>query len=193
MMQEALFAIRPEACARFRHAASSCTRCADVCPAGAVSFAVQAHIHARDCRQCGACAAVCPLEAITGGVDLQERKARSLAEVRDVRLQCQRAEGDFGDVDGTVSVHCLQSVSDTQIARALLAGVRRWVFVRNDCSRCERRNPKAGIDAVLRRIHAFAEELGVTVEVEIVQKASTVDFTRRAFWEKRLEEGYGTE
>ncbi len=58
-------ALRPETCAHSRSGQVGCTRCLDVCPAGALfpagdSVALDPHL----CAGCGSCAAVCPTAAI---------------------------------------------------------------------------------------------------------------------------------
>jgi ferredoxin len=60
---------KPELCAHSRSRITGCTRCLDVCPAGAISpagntVAIDPHI----CGGCGSCAAVCPTGAASYAV-----------------------------------------------------------------------------------------------------------------------------
>ncbi len=72
-------ALLPEKCAHARNGQVGCTRCLDVCPAGAIapngdSVAIDPHL----CAGCGNCAAVCPTTAARLVVPGAEAVARQL-------------------------------------------------------------------------------------------------------------------
>ena len=73
---------RAELCAHSRSRITGCTRCLDLCPAGAISSAGDAvAIDPRICGGCGQCAAACPTGAAAYEVpraDLLMRKLRAL-------------------------------------------------------------------------------------------------------------------
>jgi ferredoxin len=72
-------ALRPDLCAHSRNGQVGCTRCLDVCPAGAIipngdAVAIDPHI----CAGCGQCAAVCPTTAVRYAAPGAEHVARTL-------------------------------------------------------------------------------------------------------------------
>ena len=86
-------------CAHSRNRRTGCTRCLELCPAGAItpgkdSVAISAEI----CAGCGACASVCPTGAVTYALPPPEATLRRL---RTLLL----AYRDAGGVDAVVLAH----------------------------------------------------------------------------------------
>jgi len=72
-------ALDPAKCAHARNGQTGCTRCLDVCPAGAITpagdnVAIDPHI----CAGCGQCVAVCPTTAVRAVTPTAETTARGL-------------------------------------------------------------------------------------------------------------------
>src|SRR6267154_708457 len=88
-----------ELCAHARSRIVGCTRCLDLCPAGAIAPAGDhVAIDARICAGCGQCAAVCP----TGAASYALPPAEAL--LRQLRAML-RAYGEAGGRDAIVLVH----------------------------------------------------------------------------------------
>lgn len=56
--------VDPQQCSRLRHQRSSCTLCADCCPAQAITWRETLQVDPDQCTGCGICAAVCPTGAL---------------------------------------------------------------------------------------------------------------------------------
>ncbi len=80
--------LQPDLCAHGARGLTGCTRCLDVCPAGAISSAGSViQIDPKICHQKGLCAAVCPTDALTPlmhkDIDLLTAVRLSLADNPD--------------------------------------------------------------------------------------------------------------
>lgn len=78
-------------CQRMRFRASSCQRCLDLCPHGALTFANGLAIDAEKCRGCLLCTTVCPVGALEPRSDFSLCLAQ-LARVPDPVLGCIRTK-----------------------------------------------------------------------------------------------------
>jgi len=86
-------------CAHQRNRRTGCTRCLDLCPAGAIAPAGDhVAIDAAICAGCGACAAVCPTGAATYAVPPDEAVLRRLRVI-------MMAYNDAGGRDGVLLLH----------------------------------------------------------------------------------------
>jgi ferredoxin len=71
--------LSPDICAHSRNRKTGCTRCLDLCPAGAISPAGESvAIDAEICAGCGQCAAACPTGAASYALPAAETLARRL-------------------------------------------------------------------------------------------------------------------
>lgn len=91
---------------------SSCERCTDVCPTGAVSAGGSVRIDRAACIDCALCAAVCPTEALLASVNtpgnLYTRIARRIEEhdLDVLYLTCSQTDVDEAS-DAVFTVPCL--------------------------------------------------------------------------------------
>jgi ferredoxin len=104
---------KPDLCAHSRSRITGCTRCLDVCPAGAISpagnmVAIDPHI----CGGCGSCAAVCP----TGAASYAVPAADLLMQQLRAALVAYRTAG--GTVAPLVLVHDRAHGQDVILAAA---------------------------------------------------------------------------
>lgn len=83
--------IEASRCLRMRFSASSCRRCADICPHGAVNLNGGFSIDADRCRGCLLCTTVCPSGALEHNCDFSARTA-PLARVPEPVLGCFRTK-----------------------------------------------------------------------------------------------------
>lgn len=78
-------------CQRMRFSESSCQRCLEVCPHGAVTLDRSLVIHAEQCRGCLLCTTVCPVGALEARSDFSVCLAQ-LARVQEPVLGCIRTK-----------------------------------------------------------------------------------------------------
>jgi formate hydrogenlyase subunit 6/NADH:ubiquinone oxidoreductase subunit I len=90
MGQENAFRMELERCLRIRSRLSSCTRCIDACPEGALSIGKEGFIVSERCTLCGLCMAACPTGAIA--VAMQDTLGAGFLTLNDRRrlLACKK-------------------------------------------------------------------------------------------------------
>ncbi len=116
-------ALHPSRCAHSRSGQIGCTRCLDVCPAGAItpagdSVAIDPHI----CAGCGTCAAVCPSTAVEYVVPGAQATARWLRTV----LAAYRDAGATGRDAGTAEPAVLLLLHDAKHGAPLIDALARF-------------------------------------------------------------------
>lgn len=126
-------------CLRHRHKASSCRRCADACPAAAVSLREGKGVFLdRDrCTGCGLCVNLCPTEAFTWKRLRQDLRSRAGERSGPMVVGCHLGGHDRGSAGGVeMVVPCLGAL-DEGILAGLLAqrGAEVW-FDDTGCSSC---------------------------------------------------------
>ncbi len=141
-------------CAHSRSQKTGCTKCLDVCPAGAISDAGDGvAIDSGICGGCGSCHAVCP----TGSIDYQYPPRNDLIERGQVLLNAFRAAGGdnpvllvhdepFGaDLIAALArygrglparviplqIHAVSMVGHVEMAALLASGAQQLIFVCN--------------------------------------------------------------
>ncbi len=117
----------PGLCAHSRNRRTGCTRCLDLCPAGAITPAKDSvAISSETCAGCGACAAVCPTGAVTYALP---PPATTAARVRALVLGFAAAGGRdpvvllHDEAHGEALLHALARHGDGLPARVLPLGV----------------------------------------------------------------------
>src|SRR5512140_2953940 len=78
-------------CLRMRFSESSCRRCTDICPHGAVTLGSGLSLNPEQCRGCLLCTAVCPSGALEQNNDFSDCLAQ-LSRVPDPVLGCIRTK-----------------------------------------------------------------------------------------------------
>ena len=130
------------ACVKNRH--STCSRCQDICPTGAVSVAAgKVAIMHTQCEGCGACTTVCPTEALVPldptDDELRQRVARARAVTGStLYFACARmAAKQIADPSRFVEVPCLARVEESLLLQQILDGAERVVLIDGTCSTCK--------------------------------------------------------
>lgn len=161
------------ACVKNRH--SSCSRCEDICPTGAISVGAGkvAIMHAQ-CEGCGACTTVCPTEAL---VPLDPTDAQLRTRVAQARkatgstlyFACARmAAKQIADPDRFVEVPCLARVEESLLLQQILGGVERVVLIDGNCSTCKLQVCGPIVQMVASTCNDLLEARGNPVRVERV-------------------------
>lgn len=97
---------------------SSCTRCLDVCPTGAISLSPRLSIDQDACVGCVLCAAVCPVDAITSSthppINTHQRIEQAAGKPHREPFYLTCSQTDVADASESVyTVPCLGIVSKT--------------------------------------------------------------------------------
>ena len=128
----------PAACAKVRHQGSSCRRCLDVCPAGALQVGDTLTVDPDRCVSCGFCAAVCRTGALAfrrGHVQLL-KEAEALALTRgEVTFACPRYRND-APRSAVVRVLCLAAIDDVVLLGSVARGARSLHLLDAPCRDC---------------------------------------------------------
>ena len=121
---------------------SSCSRCVEACPVGAIRLGKTPEVDPSKCTLCGACMRACPTEALVASPPYSELVER--VEVSDgvAVLRCGE------------SINCIAHVDESLVAALRARGARR--VVAEVCRDCRR---GVDVDAEARRLG----ELGVEV------------------------------
>lgn len=167
-------------CLPMRFCESSCRRCADICPHGAVSLEGGLSIDPRHCRGCLLCTAACPSGALEQNGDFSACLAR-LSRVPEPVLGCFRTKGC---ANGTVP--CLGGLSEEHLVALSHALTGRLTLNLSACGDCA--NSRM-IVMLGRRLDAIAEAglSGGTCRIVIAESAGDIRYRdepldRRSFF-----------
>ncbi len=136
--------IRPQWCTRVRNNKSTCSKCMDTCPHGAVlAFENKVAIDRDACTGCGACTAACPTGALAcanpAHGQLTEQIDRIAADHQQLAFCCQRSGLHEHDDARFVEVGCLAQLDEVLVAHAATCDVLAIALVSGECSTCPNR------------------------------------------------------
>jgi formate hydrogenlyase subunit 6/NADH:ubiquinone oxidoreductase subunit I len=186
--------ITRERCTRYRHHASTCSRCADLCSSAALSLAEHHPVlDSSRCTECGACASVCPTEAIeaTAPSD-KELSAEVCAQAirhGSVTLACKQASSR---PESASSVTCLARLDLSMLLLAVAKGATNISLLTGACSECASGTALPYICNTVAAVEGLTKALGVPIRVSIEasvaapvlqpENAADVDLSRRSFF-----------
>lgn len=132
-------------CVAVRNRNSSCSKCADVCIAQAITVSKnELTINASACVGCGACVATCPTAALVSLDPMDEDLAVSIAQAVQQTgtgtavIACARmAARQLGDPEKFATVPCLGRVGEALLVALASHGVGDIVLVDGTCSTCK--------------------------------------------------------
>jgi ferredoxin len=154
-----------EHCARKRHRLSTCRRCIEACPAGAITWEEGLEIDWEACTGCGICAAVCPTAALEAGEpsddELLIRVQRAVEQQGWVAFACPRAQEDSQGGGACLTVGCLGRLNEGLLVGAASAGALSLWLVDGACEGCPQAVGRDVAGAVLARSNALLEAMGL--------------------------------
>lgn len=123
--------ITEEYCLHSRHQGSSCNRCTDVCPQGAIE---KGKYIAEKCDGCGLCATICPAGAIqqTWLVKLLPQLIRHVRDVQACAFVCRKSP----KVAGAFRIPCLLGCSEALLLLLASQGAKRILLGAENCAEC---------------------------------------------------------
>ena len=159
-------------CVAVRNRHSSCAKCADACPTGAVFAADNVlSLDAETCVACGACTTACPTEALIPLRPLDEDLASAVvAGVANTGgtavFACARiASKHVGDPTKYAEVPCLARMEESVLLGLAARGVRDIVLVDGTCATCRFRGNVPGIEAVVASANDLMAAQGSDIRV----------------------------
>ncbi len=152
-------------CARARHRKSTCTRCADACPTGAISWEESLTVDSEKCTACGACAAVCPTGALEARSpvdgELLARVSRLAGEKKQVVFACPRVLEESGVHEGgLIALRCLARLHEAVLVGAVVAGAESLLLVNGACAGCPQGKALAVVRESVERANRLLEAFG---------------------------------
>ncbi len=164
--------VAPERCVAVRNRHSSCKKCSEACPVGAVSVGNNVvSIDAGACMACGACTTVCPTEALIPLEPLDEDLASAIADATlaadglSVFACARMAARRQGDPDRYATVPCLARMEESVLLALVARGVQDVVLVDGNCATCKHRGCVPGIEATVGSANALLAAQGSEVRV----------------------------
>ncbi len=164
--------VHTERCARGRHRKSTCTRCADVCPTGAISWAEGLAVDPDKCTGCGACAAICPtgaLEASSPADGELLARARQVAQTRKtVAFACPRyVEAGPGARAACVEVSCIGRLHEAVLVGAVATGAQWVLLLDGACEGCPSAKAHEVAERMVARANGLLQAFGVSSRVSL--------------------------
>jgi ferredoxin len=162
-------AVAAEHCARQRHRRSTCTRCVDVCPVGAITWNDGPEIDWEACTGCGICATVCPTAALKASDPADDEMLvqiqRSVEKQGWVAFACPNARQGAAGSGACIPVNCLGRLDEGLLVSAAACGAQSVWLVDGACTDCPQAMGRETAAAVLARSNALLEAFGVRPHV----------------------------
>lgn len=172
-------------CLRVRFSGSSCSRCVNICPHGAIDLSGGLSIDSGRCRGCLLCTAVCPVGALEQCADFSVSLS-SLARVSDPTVGCARSQAAVN-----LRVPCLGGLAIEHLLALLQSPARSITLARDACDNCPNRSmiphlqarldmlAHVGLSLVTERIRLAATTSEISCQEESVSRRSFFSSLRR--------------
>lgn len=163
-------------CVAVRNRNASCRKCAEACPAAAITVSNNTvSVDPNACVDCGACASVCPTSALLMEDPSFASTVASALKRADAKsglcvIACARAAArHVADDERFAEVPCLGHVSDLMLVEAAAAGFDDVVLVDGDCQSCKYGAVSPQVDASVSCAADLLEAVGSSA---IITRAS---------------------
>lgn len=160
-------------CIAVRNRHSSCHKCSEACPAGAIyAEKNKLEFDAALCMNCGSCTTVCPVEALVSLLPDDEtlRKAINLtmpeADGAAVFACARIASKGLADPVKYAEVPCLSRMEESMLLELAAQGVTEIVLVDGTCKTCKYRSCRKLIREVVDTANVLLETQGSDVRVK---------------------------
>lgn len=162
--------VRGDLCARGRHRKSTCTRCADACPTGAIVWAEELAVDPEKCTGCGACAAVCPTGALEacqpGDAELLGRVRHAAQAFKTVAFACPR----YVDTEPSAKAVCVEVPCVGRLNEAVLVGAAamqaQWVLLLDGaCEGCPSAKAHESAERMADHANGLLQAFGMSPRV----------------------------
>lgn len=199
-LQSVDITVHQNRCAVVRNRNAQCTRCADVCTSGCISYDDnELIISPHKCIGCGTCATACPTCALEAHHPndaelLHQCLAAMCATDGEVVIACEQitkaAEGLF-DPEKVVCVTCLGRVEESLLVTLVTAGAKHVSLVSGKCDACEHNTGRQMAELVAETANTLLETWNSDVKVDVVAKfpgavrktsKGAYDASKRAFF-----------
>lgn len=148
-LQSVDITVHQNRCAVVRNRNATCTRCAEACTSGCISYLEgETVISPEKCIGCGTCATVCPTCALEAhhpnDKELYEACTQAMQNAEgEAVIACEQlleAAAGLYDPERVVGVKCLGRVEESLLILLARAGAHRVALVQGKCDGC-RQNP----------------------------------------------------
>lgn len=164
--------INSSRCLRMRFSGSSCSRCTDICPRGAIDLEDSLSIDRHSCSGCLLCSTVCPSGALEQRADFSVSLAK-LSTLPEPVLGC------LGTQERShANMACLGGLSEEHLI-ALYAGTRQIQLDITTCSGCSN---LGAVNLLRERLADLEGKTGMALvgKIRLVEKTTESAFRREA-------------
>lgn len=178
-LNSADIAVHQNRCAVVRNRNATCTKCAEACTSGCLSYDENQLVVAPEkCIGCGTCATVCPtcaIEAVhpSDAELFQSCEAAMRAADGEAVIACEQilgaADGLY-DPEKVVSVTCLGRVEESLLVTLVNAGVQHISLVQAKCSACPHAVGRETANLVCDTTNMLLETWNNPVRASVMEK-----------------------
>ncbi len=164
--------VYPQQCSKLRHRRSSCTLCADYCPAQAITWGESLQVDPDECTGCGMCAAVCPTGALEAqaptNVELLTQIQERVKEGASVAFACPRyLEAKGRDGDHFIQVNCIGRLDESILVGTVAEGAQAAWLMDEACQECPYVIGRAVAEQVVQKANGLLQAFGVQERIFI--------------------------
>lgn len=159
--------VMPQWCLRVRHRKSTCNRCIDACPHGAICIdAGTITIDKEKCTSCGACTSACPTQALETVGPTYSQLIAQIEEVASfserLAFCCSQAAASSESDQRFIDVPCLACLDAALYTHAAINGIAAIALLDGNCSEC----PNSACQPLIQQHLQEAEGVAETFQLK---------------------------